>query len=81
MHIAELVLGWLCLSAFVVVAIVNGTVMLVSPRRWFDLPGWLAPKGQMRREGNTTGFGALRVRVLGAITLGFVLWVCSGLLQ
>jgi hypothetical protein len=62
-----------------VVAALNGAFMLLSPRRWFDLPEWLSAKGTLTRERYSKGAGALQIRILGAGLLGTMLWICSRL--
>jgi hypothetical protein len=38
--------------------VINGIFMLVSPRAYFKLPGWLAPKGGHITEKNMAAAGA-----------------------
>lgn len=68
--------------AFGLLSALNGAVMLISPRKWFDMPGWLAFRGNLTRQRYGFGWGTLQVRVLGALLLGFVacvVWqLCSG---
>ena len=54
--------------------------MLLSPRRWFDLPEWLSAKGTLTRERYSKGIGAVQIRLLGAAFLALILWMCSRLL-
>jgi hypothetical protein len=54
--LVALFLGWL---------LIDGIVMLLSPRRWFQLPGYVGLHGSMRRNMLTTLSGRLRIRLLG----------------
>jgi hypothetical protein len=65
--------------AIMLLGLVNGTAMLISPRRWFALPRWLRARGTLRTEQYSTGFGSLELRVLGAITVAAILWVAYSL--
>ncbi len=33
-----------------VVFVINGAYMMISPRAWFRLPGWLGATGSLREE-------------------------------
>jgi hypothetical protein len=52
----------------------NGLVMLVSPRRWFDLPTYVALRGSMRRSMLASLGGRFQVRVLGLMLVAFVVY-------
>jgi hypothetical protein len=65
-----------CCAIFVgVMVIVNASVMLWSPKAWFALPSWIRATGTLRRNKYSTGWGALQVRILGAIFLGVLTWM------
>jgi hypothetical protein len=54
---------------------VNGAVMLASPSAWFKLPGWFAPRGpHITSENYSSGWGALELRLAGAVFLGVPIW-------
>jgi hypothetical protein len=57
----------------------NATVMLISPKLWFRLPSWFAPRGTMaeRRYGNKRGY--IQVRALGAIFFAVIVWMIYSL--
>jgi hypothetical protein len=57
------------LAAFVIVLVLNAAFMLVSPRAWFGLPAWIRLKGSLTKGAYGSGWGALQVRLLGAIVL------------
>jgi len=69
-----------CISVLGVVtfaaATLNGAVMLLSPRKWFDLPEWLPAQGTLARGRYSKGLGAAQIRLLGAALLGTMLWIC-----
>lgn len=57
------------------VMVINASYMLVSPRRWFGLPTWLRAQGTMRGDQYASGWGAVQVRLGGALVLGAIAWV------
>jgi hypothetical protein len=57
------------------VLIFNGLFMLVSPRAWFALPEWAGFRGKLSAEKYSRGWGALQVRITGAMLLGLLLWM------
>jgi len=59
--------------------LLNGSVMLISPRRWFLLPRWVRAQGTLTPERYSTGRGAVELRVLGAVTVAFIVWVAYDL--
>ncbi len=67
--------------AFLVCAYIffNATVMLISPKLWFRLPSWFAPRGKMteRRYGDRRGYR--QVRFLGAIFFAAIVWMIYSL--
>ena len=69
-------IGWIIAGGIGVLAILNGTMMLISPKRWFELPDWLAGKGTLSAEKYSRGIGSIQIRILGAVVLGMVLWIC-----
>jgi hypothetical protein len=52
-----------------------GLTMLISPRRWFDLPRYIGLHGSMRRHMLSTWGGRLQVRLLGLALVTFVTYV------
>jgi hypothetical protein len=63
------ILGWFLLAIFAAVWVFNGLIMLVSPRAWFRLPAWLGFQGSLTEAKYGSGWGAIQVRLLGAICL------------
>ena len=53
---------------------VNSAYMLISPTAWFRLPPWLRARGSLTEEKYSGGWGAINVRVAGA--LGLAITVC-----
>ena len=58
----------------------NGLAMLASPRRWFDMPDYLALRGSIRRDSLSTWLGRLQVRMLGLIVVAFIVFVITSVL-
>jgi hypothetical protein len=56
-------LGFLALAMMSV----NAIFMLISPRLWFQLPSWIRANGRFTKERNSSGPGALAVRILGGL--------------
>jgi len=55
--------------------VLNGVLMLASPRVWFRLPRWLGAHGSMTEDRYATGWGAIQVRITGALILATIAWV------
>jgi hypothetical protein len=51
----------------------HGALMLVSPKAWLALPYWI--RGNGREEEYGSGWGAVQVRIIGALFLGGIGWV------
>ena len=69
------VLGLCTAVAVGAVIAVNASVMLVSPKHWFGLPNWIFLKGSLTQSRYGRGWGAIEVRLAGAIMLGTIGWV------
>jgi len=66
----------------VIMFLLNGIVMLASPQRWFRLPGWLrTQQGTLTEREHSSGWGAIRLRLMGAAFVGSVSWVLYSLLR
>lgn len=48
---------------------INGAYMLISPRAWYRLPRWLRASGTLTEERYGSGWGAIQVRIAGAMCL------------
>jgi hypothetical protein len=70
-----LILGWILLFVLGAILTINAAVMLVSPRTWFKLPTWIRAQGTISERKNSRGFGALELRLLGALMLAAIVWV------
>lgn len=74
------VLG-LCLAVAVAgVIAVNACFMLVSPKAWFRLPGWIAARGTLTELKYAQGWRAIELRLAGAAMLGLIAWVVIDLI-
>ena len=72
----EKMAGWTLLVVLLLLFLVNGAVMVLSPRRWFELPAWLASvRGRLRPEKYSNGLGAVQVRIMGALLLCLLTWI------
>ncbi len=69
------VLGLSIAAVVGAVVVINAFFMLVSPKAWFRLPGWILAKGTLTEKRFASGWGAIEVRLTGAIMLGTILWV------
>lgn len=55
---------------------INAAFMLVSPRLWFRLPHWLGGgHGTLTEDRYGAGWGAIQVRIMGALGLMIIGWV------
>jgi len=65
-----------CFAVLVVLLMaINAAFMLASPRSWFRLPAWLRAQGSLTEDKYATGWGAVQVRVTGAVILASIAWV------
>jgi type VI protein secretion system component VasF len=53
---------------------INAAYMAFSPRAWFRLPNWLRAQGSLTEQHYSSGWGAVWVRITGAVLLAVVLW-------
>jgi hypothetical protein len=67
--------GWIIVALVAVLMVVNAFVMLVSPRAWFRMPGWLRAQGTLTEDRYGRGWGAVQLRLGGALILGSIGWV------
>ncbi len=66
----------LCIAVVVgVVMTINAAFMLASPRSWFRLPGWIRAQGPLSEDKYANGWGAVEIRLTGALILAAVVWV------
>jgi hypothetical protein len=59
---------------------INGAFMLVSPRAWFRLPGWLKRQGSLTEDKYARGWRAIQLRLTGAMILAAIAWVLYDML-
>jgi len=55
--------------------LILGLIMLISPRTVFQLPYGLGFTGSLRKEEYSKGWGAIQLRIFGAILIGTIIWV------
>ena len=58
---------------------INAVFMLASPRAWFHLPGWLRAQGSLSADKYSSGWGAVQVRLTGALILATIAWVLNNM--
>jgi hypothetical protein len=71
----KIILGWSMVAIIGAVVFVNALFMLASPTAWFRLPGWIRAQGTLTEEKYATGWGAISVRLTGAVMLAVIAWV------
>jgi hypothetical protein len=49
--------------------------MLASPRSWFRLPTSLRAQGSLIEDKYANGWGAIQIRMTGALILAAIAWV------
>jgi hypothetical protein len=69
------IVGLCCAILVGLVLAINAAFMLVSPRAWYRLPGWLRKNGSLTEDKYATGWGAIQVRLTGAGMLATIAWV------
>ena len=80
MQIVGRIIGWCCAILVVLLLTINAAYMLVSPRAWFRLPGWLRKEGSLTENKYATGWGAIQVRLTGAGMLTAIAYVLYDIL-
>ena len=63
------VAGWVVASWVLAMMLINGIVMLASPRMWFRLPSWIRANGRFKEEDCNNCAQSLAIRALGGIAL------------
>jgi hypothetical protein len=71
----KFILGWSIIAVLGLVIFVNALFMLISPRAWFRLPRLIRAQGSLTEEKYASGWGAIEVRLTGAIMLAVIGWV------
>jgi hypothetical protein len=69
------ILGWIMCVEVMLVATLNACYMLFSPKAWFRLSSWLRAEGSLTVEKYLIGWGAVQVRLTGAVILAAICWV------
>jgi hypothetical protein len=69
------IIALVSVAATVILGFINGFAMLLSPRLFLKLPGWLRAQGALSERHYGSGFGAIQLRIVGAAIIGFILWV------
>jgi hypothetical protein len=72
--------GWSIAVLVGLLMTINAAFMLASPRTWFHLPNWLRAQGSLTEDRYASGWGAIQVRVTGAIILAAIAWVLYDML-
>ena len=72
--------GIICFVVVLGVLSVNAPLMFISPRAWFRLPTWIRLSGSLSEAKYSAGWGAVQVRILGAVLLATILYFRHGLI-
>lgn len=75
------ILGSFCVVVVVLAVGLNTVYMLVSPQAWFRLPGWIRLNGSLTEKKYGSGWGAVQVRLLGAVMLAVFVWMAHRVLS
>jgi hypothetical protein len=70
---------WVAFAVTATIMLINAFYMLISPKAWFVLPKWLGLQGVLKPEQYGNRWGALQVRVLGAIIIVTAAWIATEL--
>jgi hypothetical protein len=79
--VTKVFLGLCCLTFVFIGIVVNALFMLVSPRAWYRLPKWFRASGGLSEEEYSRGWGAVQVRIAGAIGLAMTAWAIYAFLS
>ena len=71
---AMIAVAWCILVVVVIVSLINGVYMVASPKAWFRLPRWIKAQGSLSEAQFANGWGAVQVRIVGALILAALLW-------
>jgi hypothetical protein len=72
----------LCIAVIVgLVMAINAAFMVASPRSWFRLPSWIRAQGSLVEDKYASGWGAVQVRLTGALILAAIAWVLYDMFQ
>lgn len=63
------VAAWVVATWVLGMMLINGVVMLASPRMWFRLPSWIRANGRFKEQACDNRAQSLSIRALGAIAL------------
>lgn len=70
------ILGWIMGVLLGLGLLINAIFMLVSPTAWFRLPKWFPARNSSMTEAKYgSGWGAIQVRLAGALMLALIVWV------
>jgi hypothetical protein len=72
---------WVGFAVTAIIMLFNAFYMLISPKAWFALPRWLGLQGVLKPEQYGNRWGALQVRVLGAIIIVAAAWIATELVS
>jgi hypothetical protein len=72
---------WVGFAVTAIIMPFNAFYMLISPKAWFALPRWLGLQGVLKPEQYGNRWGALQVRVLGAIIIVAAAWITTELVS
>lgn len=75
----KLAIGIVCFAFVMGAVLVNGSLMLISPKLWFRVPSWIR-LSNLPESKFSDGWGGLQIRILGAIFLFVVAWFVQGFL-
>jgi hypothetical protein len=71
------VIAWAIFAVVAVIMIINALFMIISPRAWLRLPGWIRARGTLMEDKYRDGGGQLQLRVAGGVILASLAWVLS----
>jgi hypothetical protein len=75
------ILGSFCAVIVVFAVSPNAVYMFISPQAWFRLSGWIRLNGTLTQSRYGSGWGAVQVRLSGAIMLTVLAWFAHHVLS
>lgn len=69
------IFGITCAAATVLIILVHGVIMMVSPQRWRALPRWFNMAQSFRGTQPLDRQERLQIRLLGALFTGLLIWM------
>jgi hypothetical protein len=62
-----------CFVVTILAVLVNGSLMLISPKLWFQMPAWIR-LSNLPEAKYKDGWGGIQIRFVGAVFLALIVY-------